>query len=575
MIQPIYGTLQTIFADRVFRIPAYQRFYSWKAKQRDDLFSDIRTLARNSEDQHHFMATVVCYRTGETKSLGTAEYRIYDVVDGQQRLSTLILILKCIESALPADSEDKRELAKLLVKRDGQLILLQTNNLNAHIFNRFIREGAPPAGADIRTVSDRNLSEAIGECRDFVEEWSKGTDLARLIGLVLHRLGFVVYDTEDKRAVYTLFEVLNSRGLDVDWLDKTKSVLMGKAFELGVSQAVAEAEIGALQNIWAQIYEELAKEDVSGEEVLRITATLYYGPGQGKPRPNWESLELLRKHSTSSSAPSQISERLLAVAQKLTGLYGNEQLNAVTEILHARLLAVALMSAQGVTEAERKKLIDQWERVTFRIFGLYAKDSRTKVGDHVRLAYQIVTNDINTRTYNEIMAELHKLGGEYHIEAAIKEGLQGEDCYNRSPELCRYVLWNYEEYLANSLGGSSTVDEHERSAIWTKRASDSVEHIFPQNPSSEAYWRGKMRDPQGVEQAPEDNVGRIGNLLLVPTPLNSEAKNFSFDKKKKIYQRHHLRMIEEVCQETDWSLRQIEEREEKILGWARTRWRDV
>jgi hypothetical protein len=501
MIQPIYATLQTLFADRVFRIPAYQRFYSWKTKQRDDLFTDMKVLLRAPEDQHHFMATVVCFRTGETKALGTAEYRIYDVVDGQQRLTTLIVVLKCIELAMLDGSEDRQDLAKILVKRDGHLILLQTNNANAHIFNRFIREGVPPSSADIRTASDRNLSQAIGECQDFVRKWLTTSSLIALMRLVLHRLGFVIYDTEDKRAVYTLFEVLNSRGLAVDWLDKTKSVLMGKAYELSGSQAAAESEIESLQGIWGQIYEELAREDVSGEEVLRITATLYYGPGQGKPRPDWESLELLRRHCTSAADPAQISQRLLAVAQKLTSLYANRQLNAVTEILHARLLAVAIMSAQGVTEPERLKLIDQWERVTFRIFGLCARDSRTKVGDYVRLAYQIVTNDLNTRTYNEIMAALHQLGSDYPMSEAVKEGLQGQDCYERSPELCRYVLWNYEEHLAQELGGNSTVDEHERSAIWAKRASDSLEHIFPQNPSSEPAWLGKMRDAHGTEQA--------------------------------------------------------------------------
>ena len=61
MIQPTYGVLQNLFADRVFRIPHYQRFYSWQSRQRQDLFSDLRKLASQGEDQHHFMATVVWF----------------------------------------------------------------------------------------------------------------------------------------------------------------------------------------------------------------------------------------------------------------------------------------------------------------------------------------------------------------------------------------------------------------------------------------------------------------------------------------------------------------------------------
>jgi hypothetical protein len=340
MIDPRYDTLQVLFADRVFRIPAYQRFYSWQAKQREDLFSDLVTLANRPDDQHHFMATIVCHRTGEVMPIGTAQYRLYDVVDGQQRLTTLILLLKCIELELPSGTDDRKDLGRILVKRDGNLILLQTNNVNAHIFNRFLREGLKPSATEIQTQSDRNLVSAIKGCEKFLLRWKATRDTQSLMRLVLHRLGFVVYDTEDTRVVYTLFEVLNSRGLAVDWLDKTKSVLMGKTYELGGSTAAIQAEIENLQKLWGQIYQVLAKEDIPGDEILRIAATIYYGPGQGKPRPADESLELLRNECKTPASPTQISERLLDVAQQLADLYSNVQLNAVTDILQARLLAV-------------------------------------------------------------------------------------------------------------------------------------------------------------------------------------------------------------------------------------------
>lgn len=142
------------------------------------------------------MATIVCHQTEETKDIGTSQYRVYDVVDGQKRLTTLIILLKCIELALPEASEDRVELAKILVKRDGNLILLQTNNANKYIFNRFIRDGVSPEKAEIQTHSDANLAKAIVECRKFVREWPSPIELMKLL---LHRLGFVVYDTKDSR----------------------------------------------------------------------------------------------------------------------------------------------------------------------------------------------------------------------------------------------------------------------------------------------------------------------------------------------------------------------------------------
>jgi Protein of unknown function DUF262/Protein of unknown function (DUF1524) len=572
MIEPRYAVLQTLFADRVFRIPQYQRFYSWQKRQREDLFGDLRKLATSGEDQHHFMATIVCHKTEETKNIGMVQYRVYDVVDGQQRLTTLILLIKSIELALPESSESRKDLAKTLVKSDGHLILLQTNNANEFLFNRYIRDGIAPSANEIQTHSDRNLAGAIRECKQFCEGKSEA-DLVALLRLLIQRLGFVVFDTEDSRVVYTVFEVLNSRGLAVDWIDKTKSVLMGRTFELGSSPAATDAEMQMLQKIWSEVYREIAKEDIPGDEILRITATLYYGPGQGKPRSAEESLDLLRKECGEFAKPRQISMRLLDVARKLVELYGSPHLGPITEILHARLLAVAIKSAKGANEQERGRLLDQWERITFRIFGLCNKDSRTKVGDYVRLAAKIVTEDINTRTPNEIMAALRELGSDYQIEKALSEGLQGKDFSARAEE-CRYLLWSYEEYLARSLGGGATIDENEKSKIWKLRAIDSIEHIFPQTPS--AGWAGKMvRSEDGAEQPIEANVNRIGNLLLLPIALNQQAQNLPFDEKKALYVQHNLRMVQQICQHDDWTFAEIEKREAQIVAWAKGRWGDL
>ena len=212
---------------------------------------------------------------------------------------------------------------------------MTTDNANEYIFNRFIQKGVIPEESELQTHSDRNLARAIDDCMKFAQEWQENDAILTLMSLVLHRLGFVVYDTEDPRVVYTVFEVLNSRGLAVDLLDKTKSVLMGQAFERARSKAAREAEIHRLEGIWGQIYREIAKESVPGDEIVRVTATLYYGTGAAKPCSADESLELMRQACTSFDKPRYVSERLLDVARKLVELQGNVFLGPVTDILHA------------------------------------------------------------------------------------------------------------------------------------------------------------------------------------------------------------------------------------------------
>jgi hypothetical protein len=521
------------------------------------------------------MATVVCHRTSEVTPVGAKEYRLYDIVDGQQRLTTLILILKCIELALETGSEERAELAKTIVKRDGNLILLQTNNANEHIFNAFLREGHKPERNDIRTHADRNLHRAIKECTAFVEDWADERDgVMSLLRLVQNKLGFVIYDTEDSRVVYSIFEVLNSRGLAVDWLDKCKSILMGRAFELAESVEAAEATIDALQKLWGNIYREIADVSVPGHEIIRVTATLHYGSLQSKPLKADEALELLRMKCNAADKPRQIAEKIYDVTRKLVALEKNIFLGPMTRVLQARILAVALESAECLLDREREKTLEQWGRVTFRIFGLHGKDARTKVGDYVRLAAKVASGGEGASRYSEIMESLRQLGSDYPVGRAVEEGLENADCYE-SPGLCRYVLWRYEEHLAHLAGRGATVDEQIRQDIWQLRASDSIEHIFPRIPETGGAWEGRMCREDGEVQEHWLHVDRIGNLILLPIELNLEAKRSGFDQKKDIYHRHNLRMIREILDENQWTLAEIEERESRIVEWAKAEWDDL
>ena len=74
----------------------YQRFYSWQPNQRRDLFMDIEYVTELPNTEHHFMSTIVCYKTPDTIESPPFVFGIYDVVDGQQRLTTLIILLKAI-----------------------------------------------------------------------------------------------------------------------------------------------------------------------------------------------------------------------------------------------------------------------------------------------------------------------------------------------------------------------------------------------------------------------------------------------------------------------------------------------
>ena len=96
--QPKLLTFAQLLEKRLFRIPRYQRAYSWQSSQRRDMFKDIKELMLKSRDSH-FMATVVGLYQCKVP-IGSADYEKIEIVDGQQRLTTLVILLKIIAEKL-------------------------------------------------------------------------------------------------------------------------------------------------------------------------------------------------------------------------------------------------------------------------------------------------------------------------------------------------------------------------------------------------------------------------------------------------------------------------------------------
>lgn len=510
-IQPKYLTFAELVSKRLFRIPEYQRAYSWKSKHREDLFADISKLKKKPAGSTHFMATVVGLQR-ERETIHTDEYTRLDVVDGQQRLTTLILLCKAIEKSLgEADRTEvvlRKELASLLVKNEaGTLLLLQTNHDRSIYFANYLRNGEVPDPGNAKFQADRDLASAIMECERFVDRWRHHNSLLELAMLLKNRLTFIFHEIDDESAVYTVFEVLNSRGLAVPWLDRTKSTLMAIAFE-----AKRKGEfIRELHQLWGEIYAIIGLRQGLGSETLRFAATLINPEITSKVLGDEQSLEVISKRCGNNVLKTiEMTKWLLDVAKAVDRLEADSRRAAVRKIAHARLLAVSIELRPFELKA-KERLSLQWERVTFRIFGIARKDARTRVGEYVRLAQEIHGMAGTSVDYKQAIKHLRTLGaGEYAIEEAVKS-LQKADCYNGWEEELRYFMFRYEEHLA---GGANQAFKNEQwSRIWEASASQSIEHVHPQNPTLGGAWKGALGRGRGQKEA---HVHRLGNLVLLP-----------------------------------------------------------
>ena len=176
ILNPTQKDVGELLSGRLFRIPDYQRAYSWRTSQRGDLFADI--LETHAKKRKHFMATVVA-RQSSTKTIAGDDFSVVDIIDGQQRITTIVILFKAIAKALKNTSDVKEDtsdvnaaiankLNDLLMKGDDyQEILLQTNHGASGIFKSYIKTGVVAAD-QVKTSADQNLVDAMQECEAFI-----------------------------------------------------------------------------------------------------------------------------------------------------------------------------------------------------------------------------------------------------------------------------------------------------------------------------------------------------------------------------------------------------------------------
>ncbi len=552
-LNPQHFTVAKLMQSRLFRIPDYQRAYSWQKRQRADLFEDIREVHRTGRD--HFMATVVGLAR-DTRSIDADEFSVVELVDGQQRITTLVILIKAIEKALDADDQSegkvRDDLRRLLVKGDDHnLVLLQTNHDSSDVFASYVRDGEIRKDAII-TAADGNVVNAAVECEAFVARWKSVGTLIELVATIRHKLSMIYHELDDEGTVYRVFEVLNSRGLDVRWIDKTKSQLLASIYEY-VDKGSRSDGLHEMQNIWKDVYRKLGLDDGLGDEALRFAGTW-----SEETRPNRvlseqdASAALLKAAGTKLATIVKAAAWLKLVVAKVVDLHNDQRRAAVTRIGQARFLAIAIM-LRGFDEQTERMLLGAWERVTFRIFTLAGKDSRTKVGDYIRLGYDVLKNEMEA---DAILASFAELAEGFDIDDIIDENTWDE-WYGGYNEEVRYLLFRYEEHLA--LESGVKINESQWAKVWATDPAKSIEHIMPQS-SGKGYVHG------------------LGNLTMLPPGVNSSLKDKPPEEKAARYEECGMNATVAVGRAiqngTNWNKDAVRERAAKIEVFVRAEWGD-
>lgn len=208
----------SIFNGNRFIIPIYQRKYSWTDNERKALWQDIEESINSN--MNHFVGT---FSFKENKAVGLSTDTLYEIIDGQQRVTTLFILLSVLIDKLP-DGEVKNNQRTAFIGTSENL-KLHPQGVDGYFLTQIIFDFLSIDISKINKRSQRFMYLAKEEFTALVNPLSMKEVEERII-FIRDRIEILVFNVEDQAQAVKMFSIINDRGLPLRILDKTKSILM-------------------------------------------------------------------------------------------------------------------------------------------------------------------------------------------------------------------------------------------------------------------------------------------------------------------------------------------------------------
>jgi hypothetical protein len=557
-----------------FIIPKYQREYTWRRDNWDSLIDDI-----SENPEGHFIGSIICInKTGDT--LETQEL---ELVDGQQRLTTLTLLYAAIYkklSELEQGSEDiKFELHNLknrilLKGTDKPRMELSIQNSNETDFKTALNF------AGLIDFSDKNpnwgnrvIAKAI---RHYYENRLGDMNLDELLKLLrsVNAALLVKIEVSSASDAFMLFESLNNRGVPLSPIDLVKNNLLAKIEKGGgdIEQAFAK---------WNLIINYLPLETDQERFLRQYYNGFKYDSNvavQGKAKATRSNLIKIYDDLINRDV-EQIFNDLVDKSKTYNDLIdplNNEERPELDQLLYDLVNVKAapsytfllyLFSRHPNLETETYKDILSYLVKWYIRRNLTDYPSTNKLDTmFINLIQKIENSEINID-----VESIHRyLSQEEYMSSleVFKAKLEG-DIYISNSEMARFVLTKIEESKQSTKEHRDLWERDSKQLVWT------IEHIFPEGQNIPSYWVDMIAegDKNKAKELQEEYVHSLGNLTL--TGYNSSLSNMSFDKKrdrkkggKNIGYKNGLYLNREIQDKNSWTIEDIRYRTTNLVSIA-------
>jgi uncharacterized protein with ParB-like and HNH nuclease domain len=542
---------------KIYRVPPFQRDYSWKEENWEDLWQDIQTLYENPDSSHYMGAIVL---QGSQRS--DTEFTI---IDGQQRLVTIsilaVAIIEKIQTLIDRgeDAEANRERQRLLksgylsnkdpgsLKESSKLILNENND--DFYQSRLINFRLP---RNLRSLAKSNqllwkafqyFSSSLQKLTDVV---NRGEELANfLTDTVAKRLLFIQINVENELNAYTVFETLNARGIELSSTDLLKNYLFSLFRSPDDLQEGQRQWRGIIDTVTMEKFPEFLRYYLSLTRTRIRRERLFKGVRESiqNDESAFKLLEQLEEYSSLFIALNNPNDEFWQDTPDHIPYIREIELFGVKQAYPALFAAYNKFSTENFTRLLKLVCI-----ISFRHTMVSSLNPNELEGIYNKIAIAINNGEMTTpRQVFEGLRSVYVTDTKFVQDFSILSiSTRGQ-----KKKLVRYILWKLE------------MDESGRSNI----AEDgfSIEHILPESPSDR--WRVHFLDNEI-----EEMTYRIGNLIPLEANLNRQIGNQYYTDKQEIYQQSDYALARNIVPE-EWTPDTIAKRQESLARRAVHIWK--
>lgn len=585
--------LNGLFAGNIFLVPQYQRAYAWERKQWQDLWEDIREGMLNQTE--HYLGTVVLRDSGKTEvDAEGIRLKIYEVVDGQQRLTTMSLLILALYNQLRGKHNDRigPGIWRDFIQQDDKNKMRLGGTNAQFLLDLTACITAGQILIESTRQSNKRVLSAYNFFNDKLQVLSESNDQALQLfaGYVRNDLQVLMFVTSDQALAIKTFETVNDRGKPLSLLDKAKSFLMFYAtkylsthptilcdIELGFGTVFEQYDrLRDLAELYGIDYFTNPRYRFSEDDLLRFCYHYFasysiatYGiRGTGynfdiTANDVFNNFVKIACHELRES-----SEHLLGFAKEfvdalsllsrtiadlIESIPTNQNLERLlrwqgpSASVYPLLVAAA---AENILDAPLQRKIEVLDMRVYKIRGTDPK------ADLYRDAIAAIRRDPMNRAGidNAINWFITRFGPDAAIDSYLRT-----DVFRNA--YTKYVLWEFSSFrsLENGNGDYDLYRDLQ------------VEHIFPQEPSFDVTSYGFENEEDYFA-----NIHQFGNLCLLERSINTSASNDApLAKASQHYGRSQVRatrLLGEEIQNSGFSKPQLQVRTDQIVNFVKQNW---